>query len=64
MSSHIKRILVDLIDLNNSPLENVYIHYDESNIMEVYALILGNENTPYEGGYYYFKINFDEDLSK
>ena len=60
MSSYIKRILVDLIDINNDPLENIYIYYDESNIMEVYALILGNTETPYEGGYYYFKINFDE----
>ena len=60
MSTHIKRILVDIIDINNNPLDNVFIHYDESNITELYALIIGNNDTPYEGGYYYFKINFDE----
>ena len=38
MSSYIKRILVDLVDININPLE-IYIHYNDSNITTIYALI-------------------------
>ena len=60
MSKHIKRILVDYIDLNNDPLEDIHIYYDDDNIKILYALIIGPKDTPYEGGYYYFKIEYDE----
>ena len=60
MSKHIKRILVDYIDLNNDPLEGIHIHYDDNDITKLYAMIIGPRDTPYEGGYYYFKIEYDE----
>jgi len=60
MSKYIKRILVDYIDLNNEPLENIHIYYDDNNITILYILIIGPKDTPYEGGYYYFKIEYDE----
>ena len=60
MSKYIKRILVDYIDLNNEPLENIHIYYDDNNITTLYTLIIGPKDTPYEGGYYYFKIEYDE----
>ena len=60
MSKHIKRILVDYIDLNNDQLEDIHIYYDDNNIKVLYALIIGPKDTPYEGGYYYFKIEYDE----
>ena len=60
MSKHIKRILVDYIDLNNDSLEDIHIYYDDNNIKVLYVLIIGPKDTPYEGGYYYFKIVYDE----
>ena len=60
MSKSIKRILVDYIELNNNPIENIHIYYDDENIMQLYVLIIGPQNTPYEGGYYFFNIKFDE----
>lgn len=60
MSKAIKRLIADYIDLENNKLDNIFTYYDESNIFILYALIIGQENTPYEGGFFYFKLIFDE----
>jgi ubiquitin-protein ligase len=56
----IKRIYKDLADITNSPLDNegIWIHYDDSNIMDVYIVMIGPENTPYQNGFYLFKMTF------
>jgi ubiquitin-protein ligase len=56
----IKRVLNDIKDLNNDPLEKegIYHYYDESNVMEAYVMIIGPEETPYENGFYFFKFTF------
>lgn len=59
----IKRIASDVkYLLNNSILENENIFYKHSdtNILTGYALIIGNVDTPYLYGYYFFKFDFPE----
>jgi ubiquitin-protein ligase len=60
----IKRIAKDVkYILNNERslnLENIYYKHDEENIMKGYALIIGQKNTPYGYGYYFFEFNFPD----
>lgn len=61
-NSCIKRIARDVCDLSKNNLSNngiFYIH-DEDNILNGYALIVGPEDTVYEGGFYFFKFLFPE----
>ena len=51
-------IMVDLVGLHDDPLTNIYCAYDEANIHELDAVIVGPEGTPYHGGFYCFRINF------
>ena len=57
-----KRISNDLKLLSKDPLdkEEIYYFYDDNDITEGYALIIGPEDTPYEGGFYFFKFRFPE----
>lgn len=59
IGTDIKRIISDILDLNKDPVNNIYIHTNEENINELYALIIGEENTPYYGGYYIIKLNYN-----
>ena len=57
----IKRIATrDMKEINNMNLNElgIYVHFNEENIMEAYALIIGPKDTPFENGVLYFKINF------
>ncbi len=57
----IKRIATrDMKEISNMNLDEmgIYIHFNEENITEAYALIIGPENTPFENGILYFQINF------
>ena len=57
----IKRIATrDMREINDMNLKDlgIYIHFNEENIMEAYALIIGPKDTPFENGVLYFKINF------
>ena len=60
----IKRIASDVkYILNNErslSLENIYYKHDEENILKGYALIIGQKNTPYAYGYYFFEFNFPD----
>ena len=61
-NSTIKRIANDVkYILNNEhslSLENIYYKHDEENIMKGYALIVGQHDTPYAYGYYFFEFIF------
>ena len=63
-NSAIKRIAKDVkYILNNEhslSLENIYYKHDEENVMKGYALIIGQKNTPYGYGYYFFEFNFPD----
>jgi ubiquitin-protein ligase len=57
----IKRIATrDMKEISNMNLNDlgIYVHFNEENIMEAYALIIGPKDTPYENGILYFNINF------
>ena len=60
----IKRIAKDvkyIINNENSlSLENIYYKHDEENVFKGYGLIIGNEDTPYGYGYYFFEFNFPD----
>jgi ubiquitin-protein ligase len=58
--STIKRLANDVKYILKNPLntENIYYKHDEENILKGYALIIGNRDTPYMHGFYFFKFNF------
>ena len=58
MRDSIKRIILDLKDIDKDPIPNIYYFPDEDNIMKGKALIIGPENTPYQYGYYMFDFEF------
>ena len=35
----------------------IYCHFSDENMMNVKAMVIGPEETPYEGGFYFFDIN-------
>ena len=57
-----KRIRKDIRDLIKSRLidgENgIFVRPDETDITKMKAMIIGPEGTPYQGGFYFFNINF------
>jgi ubiquitin-protein ligase len=59
-NSAIKRIAKDVkyILTNEASLssENIYYKHDEENVFKGYALIIGNKDTPYAYGYYFFEF--------
>lgn len=56
----VRRIANDVKYILNNPLNNIYYKHDEINVYQGYALIIGNNNTPYYLGNYFFKFNFPE----
>ena len=57
----IKRIInKDLKEIQNMKLNDLGIHieFDEDNMLKARAIIFGPEDTPYENGILYFKIEF------
>lgn len=56
--SSIVRIQRDIKLLNSDCPENIFFHYDESNIYHLDVVFIGPIDTPYENGFFHFKINF------
>ena len=59
----IKRLLKDVKEIFKNPLtdNNIYYTHDDDDMTKGYAMIVGPENTPYFGGYYFFEFNFPYD---
>jgi ubiquitin-protein ligase len=59
----IMRLLKDVKQIMRNPLidNGIYYHHDEEDMLKGYAMIIGPKNTPYFGGYYFFKFNFPYD---
>lgn len=53
-----KRIIKDIQQLKRDPVDGIYYVHDDTYMLKGYALIIGPEHTPYEGGYYLFKIDY------
>lgn len=58
-----QRLLKDVRQIMKYPLTDngIYYSHDETDMMKSYALIVGPENTPYFGGFYFFRFNFPND---
>ncbi len=54
----IKRIVNDVKYINNNNTNNIFYKHDEENILNGYAIIVGNKDTPYEYGFYLFHFKF------
>ena len=61
MSAAIKRIInKDLKEVQKMKLDElgIYIQFNEENMLQAKAIIIGPKDTPYENGILYFKIQF------
>lgn len=58
MALAIKRILIDILDLKRDPLPDTFLYFNESNINEIWVGIVGQPETPYDGGFFFFHIQF------
>ena len=56
----IHRLLKDVKQIIKNPLTDngIYYSHDESDMMKGYAMIVGPSDTPYFGGFYFFKFDF------
>ena len=60
MAKIFKRIFKDIQNFKTSNLHEhgIYCSFSEKNLYNAYALIIGPEGTPFEDGFYLFKIEF------
>ena len=59
----VSRLASDIRMLNRDPLHEhgIYYQHSESDLLVGRAMIMGAEGTPYEGGYYFFRLDFPYD---
>jgi ubiquitin-protein ligase len=59
----IERLLKDIKDIYMSSLEKdgIYYKHSDTNILKAYVMIVGQPDTLYFGGYYFFQINIPVD---
>lgn len=59
----IERLLKDIKDIYMSSLEEqgIYYKHSDTNILKAYVMIVGQPETLYFGGYYFFQINIPAD---
>jgi len=59
----VHRLLTDVRQIMKNPLnENgIYYAHDESDMLKGWAMIVGPSDTPYFGGFYFFKFQFPHD---
>ncbi len=59
----IQRLLKDVKQIIKNPLteHGIYYVHDDADMMKGYACIIGPEDTPYFGGYYFFEITYPFD---
>jgi len=59
----ISRLVKDIKQIINCPLiENgIYYSHDETDMLKGYAMIVGQTDTPYYGGFYFFEFTYPTD---
>jgi ubiquitin-protein ligase len=59
----VQRLLKDVKQIIKHPLTDngIYYSHDETNMFKGYAMIIGPSDTPYFGGFYFFKFDFPYD---
>ena len=57
-----KRILSDIKIIKKNELDkhNIFVSTNDENMYNIKAMIIGPDDTPYEGGFYFFDINFPD----
>jgi len=57
-SATVRRLAADIKDIMQQPLTDngIYYSHDDEDLLKGYAMIIGAEDTPYAGGYYFFEI--------
>jgi ubiquitin-conjugating enzyme E2 Z len=57
------RLLRDVSTITKHPLhsQGIYYAHDEDHILNGYALIIGPKDTPYQYGYYFFRLEYPYD---
>lgn len=61
LQNYQKRIILDIKDIMKDPIENIHYAPLETNINVGYIMIVGPKGTPYQHGFYNFKIEFPRD---
>jgi len=58
-----KRLIRDIKSIIKEPLEKqgIYYKHDEVDMLKGYAMIIGQADSVYENGYYFFEFNFPTD---
>jgi len=59
----INRLLKDVKHIIKNPLieQGIYYIHDDTDMLKGYAMIVGSENTPYFGGFYFFEFHYPID---
>lgn len=58
--SSIQRLIRDVKQIMKCPLHDngIYYQHDQEDMLTGYAMIIGTKDTPYYGGFYFFKFSF------
>ena len=59
----INRLLRDVKQIIKEPLtsQGIYYKHDDTDMLKGYAMIIGQSDTPYFGGFYFFKFDYPAD---
>ena len=59
----ITRLIKDVKQIIKSPLteQGIYYVHDDTDMLKGYAMIIGPEDTPYFGGFYFFQLTYPYD---
>lgn len=60
MNTASKRLVMDIKSFLELSYDDKYIYFDKSNFMKIYLMIVGPKGTPYEDGFLFFEMNFNE----
>ena len=53
-----KRLLGEYKQISRTPIDNIFVNFEEDNFLEWHFLLIGLEVTPFEGGEYHGKLVF------
>ena len=53
-----RRLLNDLKEIHKNPVENIFISLNDDKIDEWNILIIGSQDTPYEYGFFFFRMTY------
>lgn len=57
----LRRVSRDITEVMESPLPGIIVCPDDDDALKVHVLVMGPDDTPYEGGAFYFVVVFPDD---